>query len=101
MYVVSVTIHVKPDRVDDFAAAIERNAVGSREEEGCVCFDVLQNVDEPTHFQLYEMYRSIEAFKSHQEQAHYLTWRDTVTDWMAQKRTSVKLNLLSPSEPNS
>jgi autoinducer 2-degrading protein len=94
MFVVVVSLQVKPDRVQDFTNAIFDNARNTRLEPGNVRFDVLQDTTDPTRFVLYEAYTSTDGHKSHQQTAHYLKWRDKVTDWMAQPRTSTKNNAL-------
>lgn len=92
MYVVSVTVHVEPDRVESFIDATLDNARNSREEPGNVRFDVAQAEDEPSRFLLYEVYRTKDDFAAHQQTEHYLRWKQTVADWMAQPRQGVKHN---------
>jgi autoinducer 2-degrading protein len=94
MYVVCVTIHVKPEHVEAFISAMVANASGSRQEPGNLRFDVLQGEDDPTRFFLYEVYRSKEAFAAHQQTEHYATWRDAVQDWMAQPRQGARYQAL-------
>ena len=96
MYVVCVQVHVKPERVVDFTRAAVQNASSSRGEPGNMRFDVLQSVDDPTHFVLYEVYRTQDDFNRHQEMPHYLTWKEEVKDWMAQPRAASKLKSLFP-----
>jgi autoinducer 2-degrading protein len=90
MYVVSVTVHVKPDQVDSFIEATLDNARNSRNEPGNVRFDVLQAEGESTRFLLYEVYHTKDDFTKHQQTEHYLRWKQTVADWMAQPRQGVK-----------
>ena len=90
MYVVSVTVFVSEPHVREFIDATLDNARNTRQEPGNVRFDVCQAVDDPTRFLLYEVYRSADAFKAHQQTEHYLRWRETVADWMAQPRQGVK-----------
>ena len=92
MYVVIVTCNVKPERIEDFRAAIIANATGTRKEPGNIRFDVVQGVDDPTRFQLIEVYKTPEDFKTHQQQPHYFAWRDAAEDWMIQPRTGTKNN---------
>jgi (4S)-4-hydroxy-5-phosphonooxypentane-2,3-dione isomerase len=94
MYVVSVTIFVKPEFVQPFIEATYLNAVSTRKEPSNVRFDVSQAVDDPTRFLLYEVYTSKDGLTFHQQQPHYLTWRETVMDWMAKPREGVKHNAL-------
>lgn len=90
MHVVSVTVFVKPDRVDAFIDATLDNARNTRKEPGNVRFDVLQADEDPARFLLYEAYHTKEDFTAHQQTAHYLRWKETVADWMAQPRQGVK-----------
>lgn len=90
MYVVCVTIWVKPENVKEFIAATLENARGTRLEPGNLRFDVCQAEDDPARFFLYEMYQAKEDFQAHQQQAHYILWRDTVNGWMAQSRQGLK-----------
>ena len=90
MYVVAVTVHVKPDRVEEFVQATLDNARNTRHEPGNVRFDVLQAEEDSSRFLLYEAYHSPAAFVQHQQTAHYLRWKTTVADAMAQPRQGVK-----------
>jgi len=90
MYVVSVTVFVKTEFVARFAEAILDNATNTRKEPGNIRFDVSQGEDDPSRFLLYEVYRTKEDFVRHQETAHYLRWKNAVTDWMTQPRHSLK-----------
>ncbi len=98
MYVTIVHVHVKPERVEDFVEAIGLNHEGSVKEPGNLRFDILQSVEDPTRFIAYEAYRDEAAAKAHKETAHYLAWRDKVTDWMAEPRVGVRYDGLFPSE---
>ena len=98
MFVVSVSIHVKEDRVEAFLAAILENARNTRREPGNVRFDVLQQIDDRTRFQLYEAYRTPDDFAAHQTTTHYLAWREVVSDWMAEPRVGIKHHAVFPPD---
>ncbi|HEY5779248.1 MAG TPA: antibiotic biosynthesis monooxygenase [Terrimicrobiaceae bacterium] len=98
MLVVHVHVKVKPDHVDAFRTATIANAQASRKEPGIARFDVLQQSDDPTRFVLTEAYRTPEAPAAHKETAHYATWRDTVTEMMAEPRQSVKFANVDPPD---
>lgn len=89
MHVTPVYVHVKPDRVADFIAAVKDNHLHSVQEPGNRRFDVIQQADDPPRFVLYEAYVSAEAAAAHKQTAHYLKWRDTVAEWMASPREGV------------
>ncbi len=98
LFIVHVSVYVKPDRIEAFRAATVENARNSVEEPGVVRFDVLQQSDDPARFLLVEVYRTQAAAAAHKETAHYLRWRDTVADMMAEPRTSVKFTNVFPSD---
>jgi len=90
MYVVAVTVFVKPEQVAAFIDATLDNARNTRRERGNVRFDVSQAEDDPNRFLLYEVYRAKDDFARHQQTEHYLRWKSAVADWMAQPRVGVK-----------
>lgn len=90
MYVVSVTVHVKPEFVEKFIEAALDNARNTRREPGNLRFDVSQAEDDPNRFLLYEVYQTREDFAAHQQTEHYLRWKNGVADWMAQPRQGVR-----------
>ena len=94
MYVVSVTIFVKPENIQQFIDATFDNARNTRKEPGNARFDVLQAEDDPGRFLLYEAYHQKEGFAQHQQTEHYKRWKQTVADYMAQPRQGVKHNAL-------
>ena len=94
MYVVSVTIFVKPEFREPFIEATYANATGTRLESGNIRFDVLQAEEDPDRFMLYEVYVTKEDFTRHQQTAHYATWKNAVSEWMAQLRQAVRLSPL-------
>jgi autoinducer 2-degrading protein len=98
LFIVQVSVHVKPDRIDAFRAETIDNARHSVEEPGVARFDVLQQSDEPTRFLLVEAYRSADAAAAHKETLHYQRWRDTVAGMMAEPRSSVKFENVFPSD---
>lgn len=98
MLIVQVSVQVKPECIDAFKAASMANAQASVMEPGIARFDVLQQQDDPTRFQLTEVYRSVEATTAHKETDHYRIWRDTVAPMMAVPRTSLKFSAIFPGE---
>lgn len=98
MHVTLVHVQVKPDHVDDFIAATRANHLASVQEPGNRRFDVLQSPDNPCQFVLYEAYASAEDAAAHKQTAHYLSWRDTVADWMAEPRQGIRYDGLLPQD---
>ncbi len=98
MYTVHVHIHIKPNMIERFREATIENARNSLQEPGVLVFDFYQNSDDPTRFVLIEVYREPEDANRHKETAHYLTWRDTVTEMMAAPRVGTKFTKIYPPE---
>src|SRR5512134_2428177 len=86
MHVTLVHVHVKPEHINDFIAAAKGNHEASVREPGNRRFDVLQAPDDPARFILYEAYAGPAEATAHKETPHYLTWRETVAEWMAEPR---------------
>jgi quinol monooxygenase YgiN len=73
----TVSLHVAPDRLDDFVDAIGTNARRSfSDEPGCLHFDVCQDLDDPHHFVLHELYADEEAVAAHRAAPHFAAWRE-------------------------
>lgn len=64
-FAVVVQAEIKPDRMEDFLDIIEKDAVGSRAEPGCIRFDVIQSQEDSNKFIFYEVYKDVEAVKFH------------------------------------
>lgn len=98
MVIVQVHVRVKPESVEAFRRATVENASHSIKEPGIARFDVLQDSADPSHFVLVEVYRTPDAPAEHRETRHYLIWRDTVADMMAEPRTRVMYSNIFPGD---
>jgi (4S)-4-hydroxy-5-phosphonooxypentane-2,3-dione isomerase len=99
MIVTCVYVNVKPDNIREFIEASEANHKESVNEPGNVRFDFCQQADNPNSFMIYEAYESDESAAAHKSTPHYLRWRETVADMMAEPRKGVKYNILRPLKP--
>jgi (4S)-4-hydroxy-5-phosphonooxypentane-2,3-dione isomerase len=98
MLVVHVHVRVRPDLVEEFVAATLANAGASLTEPGVLRFDVIQDQADPAHVVLVEVYRDEDAAAAHKETGHYATWRDAVTEMMAEPRSSTRFSAIFPGE---
>lgn len=96
MHVTIVHVSVKPENIEGFKEACRINHESSIQESGNLRFDVLQLADDPSKFVLYEAYKSRNDAAAHKDTAHYLEWRRTVADWMAEPRQGITYNGLYP-----
>ena len=98
MLIVHVRVRVKPQSVEAFLQATLENGRHSLQEPGVARFDVIQQADDPTRFVLVEVYRTAEDPGRHKQTAHYQKWRDSVSDMMAEPRSSVKYENVFPDD---
>lgn len=96
MQVTLVHVQVKLAHLAAFIEATRLNHQASILEPGNRRFDVLQSPDDPCHFVLYEAYLSAKDAAAHKNTPHYLIWRDTVADWMAEPRQGICYDGLLP-----
>jgi len=92
MFIVAVTLYVKPDCIGKVIEAALANARNTRKEPGNLRFDVSQAVGNPGQLLLYEVYRTEADFHTHHQTPHYLHWKQIVADWMTQPRQAVQYN---------
>ena len=98
MYIVHVHIHVKPEFIEAFRIASLENARNSLHEPGIARFDVIQQIDDPTHFELIEVYRTSDDPARHKETAHYNKWRELAEPMLAGPRTRTLYNNVFPTD---
>jgi (4S)-4-hydroxy-5-phosphonooxypentane-2,3-dione isomerase len=98
MIVNCVFVKVKPDVVEKFIDATMANHLETVKEEGNLRFDLIQQADDPCKFMIYEAFVSDAGAAEHKLTAHYLKWRDLVSDFMAEPRKGVKYNVIAPVE---
>jgi (4S)-4-hydroxy-5-phosphonooxypentane-2,3-dione isomerase len=98
MIVTCVHINVRPEYVPEFIKAMIENHKASVQESGNLRFDVLQKADDPCGFMIYEAYESQEDADLHKTTPHYIKWRDSVKDYMADTRHGVKYKIIEPSD---
>lgn len=100
MIVTFVHVWVKPEHIDDFIKASTENHNNSIKEPGNLRFDLVQDASDPAKFVIYEAYESEAEASAHKDTAHYLKWRDTVAEMMAQPRKGEKHIILAPTDPS-
>lgn len=54
--------------------ALERHTKLTREEPGCIQFDVTQSQENPCRFEVFEVFKNKEAFEHHQARVQASDW---------------------------
>ena len=93
----SVTWIAKPGSEDRVKDILNRLARATSVEPGCLRYTVLQSIDDPRHFVLYEEYRDAAAVREHSESAHFqhLVVGEAVP--LLESRERVEVGLLADS----
>lgn len=99
LIVTCVKVYVKKEYIDDFIKATIENHKNSVKEPENLRFDVLQSMQNPAEFTLYEAYRTEEGAAAHKNTPHYSVWRDTVAPWMDKPREGTPHRVIAPVEP--
>jgi autoinducer 2-degrading protein len=99
MFIIQVQVHVNPEQVDSFINATKENAMSSTSNEpGIIRFDVMQLEEDPSRFELLEVYRTREDSLKHKETPHYKRWREIAEPLMAEPRTRAVYRNIFPGE---
>jgi quinol monooxygenase YgiN len=71
---VTALIRSKPENVEELKHALEILVDGTRQEPGCINYDLHQSVSEPASFVMLEEWKDEAALKAHQGMPHYLAF---------------------------
>lgn len=96
LFIACVSVFVKPEYREAFIDATLENARNTRKEPKNLRFDVLQCIDDPDRFLLYEVYRDESGMDDHKDTNHYQKWRKIVEKMMSKPREGIKHKNLFP-----
>jgi quinol monooxygenase YgiN len=93
----NVVIHVDfvPRRSAEGMAALQQYAVDSRKDDGATHVEILQELAQPNHFIIVEVWRNRAAYDAHIGAAHTIAWRTTIQPLMGSP-FDVRLARLAP-----
>ena len=80
MVIFLINHHVKPELIDDYQLAVCEDARNSLLEEGILRFEVYQDIQNPAHFTLLEIYKNMDARESHLKTPHLLQFRKILNE---------------------
>ena len=83
----------KPESVEDVKAILTDMIDPTRAEDGCVTYELLQNIADPTDFTFVEEWRSKVDLDRHAESEHIKTGRELVKEHLA-KESDVRVYML-------
>ena len=68
---VVATMNVRPGKLDETLSAFDSLVAATRLEEGCIVYELLQNVGDPNDLTFVEEWSSPEALQEHFETDHF------------------------------
>jgi autoinducer 2-degrading protein len=81
MYI-SVSFHkILPERVDDYIVNMRICAQKSNQEPGCIRYEVMQDVEDPTLMFLFQVFTDEAAYQVHQDSEHHRVWIELSGGW--------------------
>jgi len=90
------SIQINPARVDEFLAASAPFAGESLRESGLVSFALLQQVNDPARFSMFDVYHDDHAYEEHLKSAHYLAWMNSISSLLAEPISSLPYTPIFP-----
>ncbi|WP_164521386.1 putative quinol monooxygenase [Iodobacter ciconiae] len=95
MYIFA-TLESLPHTVEEVRAVLRNMAVSSRQEPGCLHYQLLQSAEQPTLLHVFEEYKDAESISAHQASPHYQNYRQIISDKLArQPSVTIMTSLLT------
>ena len=78
--VINARIKVKPDAVEQFLTYANVIVLASNLEQGCLVYNLYQEVGKPSSFIFYEEYKNQDAIDFHNSTNHFKTFISQITE---------------------
>ncbi|MCE7737302.1 MAG: antibiotic biosynthesis monooxygenase [Candidatus Heimdallarchaeota archaeon] len=75
MHSIALTIKINPDKRTEYFEATKLHKENSKNERGCILFEVFESLDEPNTFLYMEAYKTREDFEFHSDRAYSAQYR--------------------------
>jgi len=82
-FTMTVRVEIKEGMEAKFESAFAKAIVGTRKEKGNITYDLNREVKRPSHYLVYERWRSFAALESHLKAAHITTLLAEIGDLLA------------------
>lgn len=73
-----VKFYVKDGKVDEVKNELLKILEPTRHEEGCLLYELHQDLNNPNIFMFYEIWETVEAWKAHDTKPHINAFRDAI-----------------------
>lgn len=89
MIYVIAELRIKPGTVDKAFAEAGKSIAATMKEDGCISYDMHQNVTDPTKLVLVERWASREALSRHTETPHFKVWRAASAEFVVGRNVEI------------
>lgn len=83
------TIIIQPDKIQEMLPIFEAVVTGSQEEEGCISYNLYQDIADSTKFTILEEWKSQEAINFHNNTEHFKTFKEASKDKVIKSDASI------------
>ncbi len=81
MYTVILFNKILPLHVDDYIVNMRICAEATNMEPGCIRYESMQDVDDPTVMCLFQVFADEDAYQVHQDSEHHRVWIELSGGW--------------------
>lgn len=78
--VIVAQLSIKEESIAEFLSLAERMVESTNQEEGCICYKLMQGVKDAGDFIFYEEYNDQSAIDHHNNSEHFATFGAAITD---------------------
>jgi len=73
-----VKFEVKKDKIEYVKNELIKILAPTRNEDGCIRYDLHQDINDPSIFMFYEIWETVEAWKAHDLKKHIIDFRKAI-----------------------
>lgn len=99
MIIVHVELEVLAEHLPSFIQTTQELILQSKRETGLLRYEVVQSIENPTHFFFNEIYRNKKGLMEHQQSGHFQDWVNQTALWYASTPSVVRCEGLVPIIP--
>jgi quinol monooxygenase YgiN len=88
-----VKFEVKKDRLEFVINELNKILEPTRNEDGCVLYELHQDLDDPYTLMFYEIWETVDAWKAHDQQKHIIDFKKAI-DGAVEQITFNKLKII-------
>ncbi|MDP5276781.1 putative quinol monooxygenase, partial [Chengkuizengella axinellae] len=82
MIMIHATLHVNPEKEQDFLKDIQSLIEDSRSESGNISYDLMKDTEKENVFMMVEEWKDIEAVQSHNTSNHFTTFTGKASEYL-------------------